>query len=109
MWHEAEAILTTAADENRENTAEELGKWEGLMGEIDRLDARMRGVLDAEQRARDTDAAFDAVGRRPVHPAAAAASSDGRDLNSELRAFLKGEPGAPRVMHITHKPEIGRA
>src|SRR5215467_1735188 len=108
MWHEAEAILVSAADENRDMSAEEQGRWEGLMGEIDRLDARLRGVLDAEQRSADTDAAFDAIGKRPAsREAAYAANSGGRDLNAELRSFLKGEHGAPRFMDIAHNPAMG--
>src|SRR5262249_48723038 len=108
MWNEAEAILTTAADENRDMSAEEQGRWEGLMGEIDRLDDRLRGVLDAEQRSRDTDAAFDAIGKRPAsREAAAAASSDGRDLGTELRSWLLGKRPDQQYFEVRHNDALG--
>ena len=94
MWNEARAIIEDAANENRDMTPEEQGRWEGRMAEIDKIDARLTGVLEAEQRAADTDKAFDAIGKRPAtREAAYAANSDGRDLNAELRSFLRGDQG----------------
>lgn len=108
VWHEAKAILEDAANENRDMSPEEQGRWEGRMAEIDKIDARLRGVLEAEQRAADADKAFDSIGTRAPDPRAAAhASSDGRDVNSEVRAFLKGEQGSPRTMEFRHNPALG--
>jgi HK97 family phage major capsid protein len=108
MWNEAKAIIEDAANENRDVTPEEQGRWEGRMAEIDKLDARLKGVLESEQRARDTDAAFNAIGKRPAsREAAHAAASDGRDLNTELRSFLRGDQGSPRHMDVTHNEALG--
>jgi HK97 family phage major capsid protein len=107
IWNEAKAILTDAADENRDMTAEEQGRYEGRMVEIDKLDARLRGVLEAEQRSADTDRAFDAIaGRKPDARVMAHAGSDGRSLDAELRSFLKGE-GGQRAMEISHNQALG--
>jgi HK97 family phage major capsid protein len=107
IWHDAEKIIKDAADENRDMTAAEQGEWEGRMLEIDKLDARLKGVLAAEERARDTDRAFDKVTSRPADARVAAhANSDGRDVAAELRAFLKGESGG-RAMEISHNPDLG--
>src|SRR5262249_51572962 len=103
--------LEKGAEENRELTAEENGTWQRMMEELDNIDGKIEGVLKAEQRTADTDAAFNAIGKRPADragmAAAAAAQTGGRDLNNELRAFLKGEPGAPRVMDINHNAALG--
>jgi HK97 family phage major capsid protein len=105
IWHDAEKIIRDAADENRDMTSAEQGEWEGRMLEIDKLDARLKGVLEAEQRSADTDKAFDAVtSRKP--DARAHASSDGTDVQAEVRAFLKGETGK-RAMEFNHNPALG--
>ena len=93
IWNEAKGILQDAADENRDMSAEEQGRWEGRMVEIDKLDARLKGVLEAEQRSKDTDKAFDSItSKRPE--IRAHADSTGRDIQGEVRGFLKGEAGS---------------
>jgi HK97 family phage major capsid protein len=100
VWNEARSYIETAAEENREMTAEENGTWQRLMEELDNIDSKLEGVLTAEKRAGDTDAAFNAIGKRPVSPEAARyADSNGRDLNAEIRSFLKGEKGG--AMEVT--------
>ena len=105
VWNENKALLEQVADENRSFTAEEEGRIAAFNEEMDKLDERIRGVLDQEKRARDADQAFDAVtSKRPdvrVH-----ASSDGRDTSNEVRAFLKGESGNRR-MEFAHNPALG--
>jgi HK97 family phage major capsid protein len=109
LWNEARAIIEDAANENRDITPEEQGRWEGRMGEIDKLDARLRGVLEAEKRAKDTDNAFDAITTRPVdqRAGAVAAQSDGRDVNEEIRAMLRGEAGAAKSIEVRHNGVFG--
>lgn len=109
VWEEAKKLAEDAAEENRSFSAEEQGKWDALNEELDKLDARIKSVLDTEKRAKDADAAFDHVtSRKPDRaPAAHHAGSDGRDMNAEVRAFLKGEPGQPRAMEFTHNPALG--
>src|SRR5215813_2348791 len=107
VWAEAKAILEEAANENRDMTPEEQGRWEGRMGEIDKIDARLRGVLEAEQRSAAADDAFDAISRKiPDARVAAHLGSDGRDVGAEVRAFLKGDTGK-RAMEFAHNPALG--
>lgn len=115
VWNEARAILDKGTEENRELTGEEQGSWQRLMEELDNIDAKIEGVLTAEKRQASTDAAFDAIGRRPAENraviagagsayagggAAYPADSGGRDLNAEIRNVLNGT-GA-RSIEIHH-------
>ena len=89
LWNEARGIADSAADENRNFTAEEQGRWEALNDQINKLDERIGAVLEQEKRARETDAAFDAL-------AGKAKTRDGDDaggFGTQLRKFLMGEAG----------------
>jgi HK97 family phage major capsid protein len=96
VWEEAKGLADSAANENRAFSAEEQGKWDALNEELDKLDVRIKSVLDTEKRAKDADAAFDALaGKRP---------SEGRGAEpqqqAELRAWLRGDSGTPRFLDI---------
>jgi len=93
VWNEARSIIEKGAEENRELTSEEQGTWQRMMEELDSIDGKLEGVLAAEKRSADTDAAFSAIGRRPSDKAGHPANSGGRDVNAEFRAFAKGEAG----------------
>jgi HK97 family phage major capsid protein len=110
VWTDARAILDRGAEENRELTPEEEGSWKRMMEELDKIDHQLDGVLSAEKRQAATDAAFDAIGKKPiaaeyrrggdsgpVYPA----DSSGRNLNDEIRAVLNGS-GA-RAIEIHHQ------
>ena len=112
VWNDAQAIVEKAAAENRQFTAEEEGNWQVLNGELDNLDAKIKSGLDAERRLADTDAAFDAIGRRTgmngaVPVGASHADSSGRDINAEVRAMIQGQPGSPRHMDFGHNGPFG--
>jgi HK97 family phage major capsid protein len=105
-WNEMKGIADKATEENRNLTPEEQGRWDGLNGELDALDKRIKSCLDQEQRAKDADAAFDKL---------AGAKGSGGDgtgtgtrqpeskASAEFRAFATGAPGAPRFYEV--KPE----
>jgi HK97 family phage major capsid protein len=102
VWNENKALIEMAAEENRSFTSEEEGRMAAFNEEMDKLDERIRGVLEQEKRSRDADAAFDAViGQRP---SAGMADSTGRDPNAELRAFFKGER---KSIELAHNPALG--
>jgi HK97 family phage major capsid protein len=110
VWNEARSYIETAAEENREMTAEEQGSWQRHMEELDNLDGKLEGVLKAEQRASDTDKAFDAItGKKPERRGGdvAFADSTGRDVNAEMRRFFRGDPGAPKSLELVHNNELG--
>jgi HK97 family phage major capsid protein len=115
VWNEAKNILAVASEENRDLSNEENGTYDRLMEELDKIDSKIEGVLNAEKRHAASDAAFDAIGRRPVNTAviagagsqfagqgaAYAAQQNGQDLNADFRAMLRGE--GPRFLDVTHR------
>ena len=111
LWAEARKYIEIPAEENRQLTAEENGAWARAMEELDELDKKLEGVLNEEKRQKATDDAFDSViSRKPEMRAPAGyGQSDGRDLNNELRAVLRGETGAPRSLEIRHNGVFGQA
>ena len=112
VWNENKALLDQVAEENRSFTAEEQGKIEAFNEELDNLDARIRTVLEQEQRSKDADAAFNRLsgGKTTVRGGdggsfPAARGSDGRDLNAELRSFARGDANSPRAIEIPWNPD----
>jgi HK97 family phage major capsid protein len=89
VWEQAKALADRAADENRAFTAEEEGSWQSLNGELNALDARIKNVLDGEQRAKDTEDAFARLQGRPAEKKA----GDEPSPSSELRAWMRGQGG----------------
>ena len=110
VWNEIKALADTAANENRAFTAEEQGSWEVGNEELDTLDKRIKSALDAEQRAKDADAAFDKVtSQKPEKRRGgdgAYADSTGTDADHEIRAFLRGER---KAVELTHGGPFGTA
>jgi HK97 family phage major capsid protein len=83
-WEAAKEILGNAEAEGRtELSGEEEQAWQRANADLDALDARIKSMVDAEQRAVDAEAAFASVA-----PTAAAPQREGRDI---VRAFASGE------------------
>jgi HK97 family phage major capsid protein len=102
VWEQAKAVAERAADENRPLDAEEQRQWEEANAELDALDRRMKSIVTAEARAKETEEKFAEVEGRAQVPGQPA--NDGqRQLGDDLRAFLRGDPGSPR--HFDVKPE----
>src|SRR5215218_5139637 len=93
--NEMRTIVDRTVEEARDLTGEETGQYQLLNEEIDRLDERIKGVLDQEKRAKDADDAFNAINRKPV----TGPTSDTRAIGSggegnfgqELREFAQGK------------------
>jgi HK97 family phage major capsid protein len=102
VFNQAREIADTAADENRKFTAEEQGTWEALNEEINELDKRIKAVLEQEKRAAEADKAFGELTKGPADPDK---TQEGSSFASELRSFLIGQPGAPRVFDV--QPTVG--
>lgn len=105
VWNEAKGLADTAAEENRAFSAEEQGKWDALNEEIDKLDVRIKSVLETEQRAKDADAAYDALSGQKKDKgkrnADAGGGGDDGQYSVEMRRFFTGEQGAPRHFDIS--------
>jgi HK97 family phage major capsid protein len=92
VWEEAKSLADSAAEENRNFSAEEQGKWDALNGEIDQLDTRIKSALETEKRAKDTDNLFNEIrGGKPEPRTPDDAKR--QQGNDELRSFLRGEKG----------------
>jgi HK97 family phage major capsid protein len=103
VWEEAKALADVAAEENRNFSAEEQGKWEALNEEIDQLDTRVKSALETEKRQKATDDLFNEIRGGKPEPK----NPDERrlsDSNDELRSFLRGERG--RVYDVMPKGRI---
>lgn len=96
VWEQAKTLADAAAEENRAFSGEEEGQWQSLNAELDALDKRIKATLDGETRAKEAEDAFNKLeGRSQDRP-------DGKTSQgeSELRAFLRGDPGAPRAFEV---------
>jgi len=95
-WHEARTLLDQSTEQHRELSPEEGRKFEALNGEIDKIDERLKAVLDAEQRSRETDEAYNRLAQRPQEARVAMGG-----FEDEMRAWMKGTPGTdlgPRII-----------
>jgi HK97 family phage major capsid protein len=101
VWEDAKGIAERAVDENRALTAEEQGQWDSLNVELDNLDKRIKSAIDTEQRSKDADEAFNRLENKPK-------TGSGQESRSasELRAFMRGDQGAPRVYEIRPEGQI---
>jgi HK97 family phage major capsid protein len=98
VWEQAKKLADSASDENRAFNAEEQKSWDEMNAELDALDRRVKAVIDGEQRAKETEEAFSKLEGKPAE------RQDGTQADDdELRAFLRGDPGAPR--HYDVRPD----
>jgi HK97 family phage major capsid protein len=97
---EARTIAEESAAENRSMSPEEQGRWDGLNNELNDLEKRMKALADQEKRAKETADLFDSIQSKPNQ----GSSVDPIKQAAELRAFLKGDPGAPRSFVVKAAP-----
>jgi HK97 family phage major capsid protein len=65
VWEQAKELADRAAEENRQFTAEEQGTWDACNEELDKLDQRIKAVLDGEKRSKEADEAFERLAGGP--------------------------------------------
>ena len=102
LWEEAKSVAERASTENRNFSAEEQGQWDGIMSEIDNLDARIKATLGAQERQKEATDAYERVAAW-TDKRLGGNGTDGRaqeQKTEELRAFLRGDPGAPRSFDV---------
>jgi HK97 family phage major capsid protein len=107
VWTEAKGIAESAATENRALSDEEQGRWDALQEEMQKLDVRIRAVLDTEKRAKDADDAFDALSGRKPEQGQAARTAGGGEMLQEIRKWARGEEGSSRALEIRRDPGLG--
>lgn len=93
VWNQAKELADTAAEENRAFSAEEQGTWDSLNEELDKLDTRIKAVLDGEQRAKDADTAMDRIAGKTVEnrTGEASAANGEQELADKFRKLATGE------------------
>ncbi|AGP51597.1 phage major capsid protein [Streptomyces rapamycinicus] len=95
IWEQAKALLDAAEGEKRDLTAEEETQYQALNADLDSIDGRVKDMAEAEQRAKDADAAFAQLLAKTPEP-----QQRGRAEDSELRRFARGE-----IRSIDIRPE----
>lgn len=90
VYERAKALADRAADENRTFSPSEQSQFDVLNQSLDTFDQRIGQLAIEDRRVRQTEAAFSRLESQPL------ARGYGGDANPELRAFLQGDPGAPR-------------
>lgn len=89
VWKKATALADVASEEGRTFSAEEQSSWDTMNAELDAYDKRLKNVIDGEQRAKDTEAAFNKLEGKAVEQR----SGDESEKGKELRSFLRGDGG----------------
>jgi HK97 family phage major capsid protein len=92
LVNEMRAVVDQATEENRDFSGEESGRLAAIDEQIDRLDKRIQGVLDQEQRAKDTESKFAQLEGKPK--AAGQSGGDTEHASNEhaaIRAFMQGK------------------
>lgn len=97
LVNEMRELVDRTVEEGRDLTGEETGRFQSMNEEIDRLDERIKGVLDQEKRAKDADDAFNAIAGKPITGPSGSATggsgANGGNFSDELRAFAQGKSG----------------
>jgi len=94
VWNEAKALTDKTTEENRAFTAEEQGTWDQLNEELDKLDARIKSVLDGEKRSKDADDAMERLagtGRGVERRDGTIAAPGEQELADKFRKLARGE------------------
>lgn len=88
VWEQAKALLDAAEGEKRDLSAEEEQTYQALNADLDKIDARVKDMVEAEQRTADAEAAFAGLLGKPADERKTA-----KDTSGELRKWLTGESG----------------
>jgi HK97 family phage major capsid protein len=89
-WEQAKGLLDHAATEARDLSAEESEQFDRINAELDTADARIKSVIDAEQRNRDIEESRARLGVPADLGATATASVENSDEDT-VRSLMNGE------------------
>ncbi|HYS28800.1 MAG TPA: phage major capsid protein, partial [Candidatus Limnocylindria bacterium] len=84
---EARTLADQSAEENRQFSPEEQGRWDGLNAEIDSIDKRMRGMAEQEKRSKET---ADLFNRLDGQSSTSGAPDRESPQAAELRSWMLG-------------------
>ena len=104
LLKQAEDINERSLTEERDFSTEEKAAYDQISDEVRGIDARIKDLVEQEQRAKDVASAFERVERQPRVDGktddATGSGEPGREVGEQLRSFLKGEFNAPRQMEV---------
>ncbi|MDV7220610.1 phage major capsid protein [Streptomyces prunicolor] len=86
VWEQTKELLDTAEKEKRDLSAEEEAKYQAFNADLDKIDARVKDLTEAEQRTKDAESAFAGLLAKPQEQPRKDADKD-----SELRRWARGE------------------
>lgn len=89
-WEQAKDLLDHAATESRDLSAEESEQFDRINAELDSADARIKTILDAEQRNRDIEESRSRLGV-PADLGATATAAVEKTDDDTVRSLLNGE------------------
>jgi len=88
VWEQTKELLDTAEEAKRELSAEEEQTYQRLSADLDKIDERVKEMVEAEQRTKDAEAAFADLLDKPAD-----VRKKAQDTSAELRQWLTGEGG----------------
>jgi HK97 family phage major capsid protein len=88
-WEQAKSLLDVAANEKRDLTAEESETFDRINADLDAKDARIKSIIDAEERTRAIEESRTRLGVQPHLSDDQSGSVDPDD--QAVRALLRGE------------------
>lgn len=89
-WEQAKGLLDHAATEARDLSAEESEQFDRINAELDSTDARIKSVIDAEQRNRDIEESRTRLGLPSDLGATVTATVENTDEDT-IRGLMNGE------------------
>lgn len=89
-WEQAKGLLDHAANESRDLSAEESEQFDRINAELDSADARIKSIIDAEQRNRDIEESRARLGVPADLGATASAVVESTDEET-VRSLMTGE------------------
>ena len=93
VWEQAKALLDAAEADKRDLSGDEEQTYQRLNADLDTIDARVKDLAEAEQRTRDSDAAFRALLDGPAVTDRRGTDGD-KDESDQLRSWITGASGS---------------
>lgn len=88
IWTQIQGLAMTASTERRNFTDDEQRRFDDMHTDLDKVDARLKQILDDEKRAAATDTLYGELEKRTANPGV---SRHATEFEQELRAFARGE------------------
>ena len=95
IWAQIQTLAQSAATERRNFNDDEQRRFDDMHADLDKVDARLKQILDDEKRAAATDELYSSLEKRTANPGMSRQSTE---FEQELRAFARGEKRALDVV-----------